>query len=186
MAKRHDISAEYARQLLDYNPETGVLTWKARTPDMFKDGKRPKEWRCRNWNSKCAGKVAGCDRGDGYWVLRIDDILHFRHRIAWLIKTGDWPSDEIDHRDGVDKGDVISNLRPATHAENMQNARMKRNNKSGFIGVSWSKAASKWGARINFQGRYVHLGLFDDPAEASAAYLKAKIEFHPFQPVPRA
>jgi len=45
MADRADITPELLRQLLRYEPETGKLFWKARTPDMFQDGQKSKEHR---------------------------------------------------------------------------------------------------------------------------------------------
>lgn len=184
MAKRSDITAEYARQLLNYDPETGILTWKARTPDMFEDGLRAKEWRCRNWNAKFAGKRAGCIC-NGYQRIRVNDVLYVGHRLAWLITYGAWPDDELDHRNGTADGDSLINLRPATRQQNCQNLRLRSDNKSGHMGVSWNKSSSKWGARIKISGKYLHLGLFDEVTDAANAYLAAKAKYHPFQPIPR-
>ena len=184
MAARNDITAEQARQLLDYRAETGELIWKVRALEMFAHCKHPAR-ACAVWNAKFGGAIAGCAREDDYWVVRIINRLYLGHRIIWLIVYGEWPQDELDHRFGVEKGDKIDNLRPATRSQNMQNCKMRSDNKSGHIGVSWSKAASKWGARIKIGNRYTHLGLFDDPKDASLAYLEAKKKHHPFQPVPR-
>lgn len=48
MAKKPLPTQETLRQLLDYDPQTGALTWKPRT------GK----WSSR-WNKRYAGKIAG-------------------------------------------------------------------------------------------------------------------------------
>jgi hypothetical protein len=49
-----------------------------------------------------------------------------------------------------------------------------------FRGVSWCERDKKWQAIITINGRGKHLGLFDTPEEAYAAYLYAKLELHPF------
>lgn len=185
MAARKDIGADVARQLLDYDRETGILRWRPRTPEMFILKKRTAEAACATWNGRFAGKIAGSIRPDGYCRVRINDVLYYGHRIAWLIVHGEWPPAEIDHAFGISCGDSLDNLRTATRSQNMQNAAKRKDNKSGYTGVSWSKQAHKWGARINAKGKYLHLGFFDDPLEAAEAYLAAKRKYHLFQPVPR-
>ena len=186
MAKRHDISAEYARQLLDYDPEAGVLTWKARTPDMFDDGKkRNAEQKCHCWNNKHAGKVAGGLHPRGYLTIAIEGVRYAQHRICWLIETGNWPQDALDHQNGVRSNNRFKELREATDAQNQQNQKRRVDNTSGFRGVSWNKNASKWSAYINVGGIRKYLGLYPDKETAYAAYLVAKSRFHTFQPIPR-
>lgn len=63
---------------------------------------------------------------------------------------------------------------------------MGRHNTSGYVGACWNKRERKWTAHIRADGKQVYLGSFDTPEAASARYLKAKAELHPFQPVPRA
>lgn len=186
MAKRHDISAEYARQLLDYDPETGILTWKARTPDMFKDGmRRDAEQECRRWNSKHAGKVAGGLHPRGYLTIAIEGVRYAQHRICWLIETGNWPKDGLDHKNGIRSNNQFKELREATDAQNQQNQKLRIDSTSGFRGVSWHKKASKWTAYIHIDGNKKYLGLYTDKESAYAAYLLAKSKFHTFQPIPR-
>lgn len=50
---------------------------------------------------------------------------------------------------------------------------LRRNNTSGYRGVSWSKAAQKWSAYIRRQGKRQFLGLFETPEVAAAAYNEA-------------
>lgn len=185
MAMRSDISAETVRQLLAYDPETGVLTWKPRTPDMFSRNGRSQEWKCRNWNSRHAGKRAGCVDKSQYTKIRFYGGLFYAHRLAWVIVHGVWPEANLDHKHGVNSGDRLSNLRPATQAENMQNRCASKRNSSGYLGVSWSISSKKWTARIRANGKYLHLGLFATAEEAAEAYLSAKRKFHAFQPEPR-
>src|SRR5258708_4327318 len=57
-----------------------------------------------------------------------------------------------------------------------RSSRLMRTNTSGYRGVSWHKAARKWGAKIRVDGVSRHLGLFDTPESANTAYLHAEAE----------
>jgi len=50
--------------------------------------------------------------------------------------------------------------------------------KSGFKGVCLSSLHGKWMAQIQVDKKKIHLGLFDDPAEAHSAYVEAAIRLH--------
>jgi len=184
MATRNDISADYVRQLLDYERETGVLTWKARTPDMFEKLYHNPEKQCHSWNNKYAGMKAGCI-SHGRVLVSIYNKKYFAHRIAWLIAYGIWPEHEIDHVSGDSKDNCLLNLREATSGENHQNLSRARNNISGFSGVRYIKDRTKWIAFITVGKKRRHLGTFGTFEDAVSARLKAKKEMHPFQPVPR-
>lgn len=64
----------------------------------------------------------------------------------------------IDHVDGDQLNNRISNLRAATHGNNQQNTGRQRNNKSGHKGVSWSRTHKSWQACIMGDGRSMWLG----------------------------
>lgn len=162
------ITAERLRELLNYDRETGIFTWRKRTSNRVTIGER-----------------AGRDNGNGYRRIAIDGRSYYEHHLAWLYVHAEFPEFEIDHRDGVGANNCISNLRPATHAENGQNQSLRVTNRSGKHGVSWSKSHRKWAAYIVVEGRKRHLGLFDDVEDAGAAYLSAKQDLHKFQPIPR-
>jgi hypothetical protein len=160
---RNEITADYVRSVLDYNPDTGVFLWKART-DVVKPG-----W----WKTKHEGKIAGTPSSSGHIQIRIGGGKVDAARIAFLIMTGEWPEHFMDHKDGNPADNRWDNLRPATLAENNRNRVIGKNNTSGFKGVSWHKAVGKWTTAIRAGGKLVHLGYFVTAEEAHAAYCRA-------------
>lgn len=85
---------------------------------------------------------------------------------------------EIDHKDCDGLNNRRTNLREATRAQNLQNQRLTRKNRSGFKGVSLDQASGKWRARINADNNDRSLGYFDTPEAAHAAYTKASAIMH--------
>ena len=169
MKRRNDLTAEYVRSILDYNPETGVFKWK------WRDDVR----RCDN--ARFAGKVAGVVQLDGYISIRINKRRYLAHRLAWLYVHGEWPAEQIDHIDGVPANNRIANLRLATNQENQRNVGLQKNNSTGIKGVHWHKRRGKFMAEIR-SGKRLYLGYFDTLAEAAAARTAAEIEyFGPFR-----
>jgi len=83
-----------------------------------------------------------------------------------------WPF--VDHANGNGLDNRRSNLRQSTHAQNMANSRLNKNNTSGFRGVS--RNGSSWGAQIRLGGRPTYLGTHDTPQSAARAYDAAALE----------
>jgi hypothetical protein len=152
------------KEVLSYNPATGIFIWLASRSRRVKNG-----------------AVAGCTRKDGYVLVYVDGKLHYAHRLAWLYVTGAWPTVLIDHRDLDPSNNAWSNLREATYGENFQNKRKAQaNSTSGLIGAHWAANDNKWFSRITVDGKTTALGRFDTPEEAHAAYVAAKRKLHPF------
>jgi hypothetical protein len=147
------VTAERLREVLAYEPATGVFTWLVRTTNSVK-----------------VGDVAGCVNKGGYVHITIDGCCYLAHRLAWLYMSGEWPVDDLDHINGDRADNRICNLRDATESQNIANSRMQVNNKSGFKGVSWHKYARKWCACIGLNGKVKHLGYFDSPEGAFMEY----------------
>jgi hypothetical protein len=143
-----DITAERVRELLHYDPETGVF---ARRVSV--SGRRR------------AGGVGSIER-DGYIRITICRHRFPAHRLAWFYQTGEWPGADIDHVNGDRADNRLCNLREATRSRNCMNARMPANNTSGFKGVIWDRYKRKWRADIKLNGKNKTLGLFASPERA--------------------
>lgn len=143
------------KELLDFDPESGRWTW-----------------RVSMGSSARAGQEAGCF-SRGYRVIRIDRVLYFAHRLAWLWMSGEEPATGIDHVRGKRDQNAAGEIRPATQSQNNANARIGTNNRSGFKGVAVHRETGKWRARIKKDGRELHLGLFSSLDDARAAYENA-------------
>lgn len=153
------LTAERLRQLLEYDPNTGVFTWRANR------GGKP-----------TAGKVAGGDRGK-CWAIRIDGRMYAANRLAWLYTYGQWPIEVIDHKNGDAYDNRIENLRDVSHTVNLQNQRKAScGSQTGFLGVF--PFEDRFLAQITIDGRTKHLGLFSTAEAGYEAYLAAKRRFH--------
>lgn len=159
---KQELTAERVRELLHYDPATGVFTWKVKT----------------NKSRNSVGKVAGvADRKTGYVLVGID-YQHIRaHRLAWLYMTGSMPANEIDHINTNKSDNGWANLREATTQTNGQNKRKaNKNSIVGLLGVSPHRG--RYMARIKVDGKHKYLGTFDTPHDAHHAYVDAKRVMH--------
>lgn len=116
-----------------------------------------------------AGAIAGTFDARGYRTITIAGTNHKAHRLAWLYFYGAWPHGVIDHIDGDKANNAIANLRVCAQKQNCANAKTSANNKSGFKGVC--RVGMRWRAQIHEGGQRFHLGYFDTPQEAHAAYV---------------
>lgn len=168
-----EITADQARALLRYEPETGRLFWLKRPREMFaSDGK----WKA--WNTRYAGAEAftSCN-GEGYRHGKIHDRNYRAHRVIMLLQTGAWPTEQVDHANGVRTDNRWSNLRAVSNAENNCNQGRRSNNTSGVCGVTWRKREGRWCAQLKIKGRYKHLGNFATFEDAVAARAAANAEY---------
>jgi hypothetical protein len=76
----------------------------------------------------------------------------------------------VDHANGDGLDNRRCNLRLATTAENVRNQRISNRNTSGLKGVSWHKAAKKWRACIQVNGKQKQIGHFATAELAHHAY----------------
>ena len=159
-----ELTQEYLRDVLDYQPETGVFTWKI-SPNK----------RIR------VGDATGTSLSSGYRRVRVLGTSYRAHRLAWFYVHGEWPPEQIDHINGVRDDNRIKNLRCATYTENQKNKRRGKNNTSGVVGVSWNKQRQKWHVVIKVNRQDIFLGLYEDWFESVCARKSAenKYGFHP-------
>jgi hypothetical protein len=138
-------------EILHYEPETGIFTW-----------------RNRRKFSRC-GKITGYLTEKGYVKINTHGKLYFAHRLAWFYMTGVWPI-EIDHINRIRSDNRWCNLRNATRIENSRNMGISKNNKSGFKGVRWNTQNHKWQAKAKVNGKHIYLGFFTSIEDAAMAY----------------
>ncbi len=93
------------------------------------------------------------------------------HRVIMVAKTGE----SVDHinQNGLDHRK--ENLRICTNRENQQNARIRKDNVSGYRGVNLDRGTGKWKAQIRAKGKRIYLGLHATPEEAAQAYDNAAV-----------
>lgn len=98
------------------------------------------------------------------------------HRLVLSRKLGREDFELTDHIDGNGLNNCRDNLRSATRKENGENRKRanKNNSSSGIRGVYWNKNARKWQAAISHNGKYIHLGMFDDIIKAEKAVVVAR------------
>ena len=157
------ITQERLKELLDYNPDTGVFIWINSYSQHVKDG-----------------DVAGTITKNGYRVITLDGKIYRAARLAWLYINGEWPL-ECDHEDRNRQNDKFYNLRNLTKSENMKNKNQYKSNKSGVTGVGWFKSQKRFRANISTEGKRIALGSFKDLFSAVCARKAAEIlyNFHP-------
>jgi len=136
--------------------------------------------RYKTWNTRFSGKRAGYLSPNGYWNIGIiiggEKRTFGEHRLIWLWRHGYWPKGEIDHEKGVRDHNWIDDLRDVTHSENLKNQKMRKNNTSGVMGVSWYKRKKKWESYIQIDQKKVRLGYFSDKFDAICARKSAEIK----------
>lgn len=141
------ITQEELKRLLNYDPDTGIFTWK--------------EDRLFN---KLKGKIAGNLSHTGYVYITIYNKAYRAHRLAWLYVYGELPR-MLDHKNRIRNDNRISNLRTATHAENSHNRSITKINKiTNARGVRFRYG--KYYAYIWNNNKYMHLGVYFTLEEA--------------------
>jgi hypothetical protein len=155
-------SLDELNDLLDYDPETGIFTWKKTLS-----------------SSAVAGSIAGYIHNiEGYANIKINRKSYRAHRLAYKMYYGLDPVDQVDHIDCDKANNRIANLRDATQTQNMGNTRLYKTNTSGFKGVCWSCKRKKWVAGITINYKKILLGFYKTKEEAALAYEKAAKEYH--------
>ncbi len=153
------MTQEELRRLVEYCPRTGQFFWKVAT------------------GSGSPGKAAGCLCSDGYVRIKVRK-LYLASRLAWFYMTGEWPKEQIDHKNGIKHDNSWRNLREATAGQNIANRGKQSNNRSGFKGVHFCNRNKKWIARIGRDGATHYIGSFDDLEMAARAYADALPRYH--------
>ena len=179
MSKYAEVTPSILRELLDYDPNTGLFTWKARDIKWFSDkgGRYTARWCQKNFNNKHAGKQALTSISDhGYNTGGILGHVFSAHRVAWAHSFGRWPETELDHINRDRQDNRLQNLRLASKTENGHNRTPRGSSK--YAGVSWYDPLQKWKAGVSKNGNFYYLGYFENEEEAARARDKKARELY--------
>jgi len=146
------------KEFIDYNPNTGAMTWKKVLSNRTKAG------------AKCGANIDS----KGYARVCFDGKQYRAHRVAWALFYNEEPRNQVDHINGNRLDNRISNLRLATNTQNSRNANISKNNTSGVTGVTYYTAAQKWMAQIMVDRKNVYLGIFLAKEDAIKARKQAE------------
>jgi hypothetical protein len=151
--KQSKLTIEMLRKALDYDPATGVFTWKQPVTARVTIGER-----------------AGALGSNGRRYIGILGEKHSAHRLAWFYRHGVWPQGNVRQRNGDYDDASLDNLIEETPEDLARRGTLRSTNTSGARGVSWSHGKQKWLATITRGGKRKHIGYFADLDEAKAAY----------------
>jgi len=149
------------KELLHYDPDTGIFTWKDRCGGRIK-----------------IGSVAGGPHIDGYQHIRVRGKRLLSHRLAFLYMSGAFPTLDVDHINHKRNDNRWVNLRVVNRRDNRRNSRVAAHNTSGTIGVSYHKRDKRWQAYITGHTGRRHLGYFATLEEATTARAKANLRYN--------
>jgi len=149
------------KRILNYDPETGVFTWKQPSATWLK-----------------IGDVAGGVSTRGYIRIQLGGKKYRCHRLAFLYMTGSFPKGLVDHINRNTGDNRWCNLREVDSSQNQYNKSIQRNNTSGTTGVSWHAVNKKWVAKIRVENRTIYLGTFNTLKEAKDARNSAAKKYH--------
>lgn len=155
------LTQERLKELLDYDPETGIFTRKVRTSNFIRVGAITKKAK----------------KDTGYLMISVDNREYRAHRLAFLFMEGYFPENDVDHIDRNRVNNKWNNLREVSRTCNLRNKAIQRNNTSGVIGVSWHKRESKWRATIKTT-KHIHIGFFANLIDAAKARWEAEVKYN--------
>lgn len=161
-----DLTATRLRELVSYEPATGIFIRRVRTAQRHQVGDR-------------ADTVITTGARAGYRRIALNSERYHAHRAAWLYVYGFWPANLIDHINGDRGNNRIANLRDVTNSVNLQNVKGSRvDNTSGYLGVTFHKPTGQWRARIQANKKCYHIGMYPTAQDAYNAYLQEKRRVH--------
>jgi hypothetical protein len=159
MAVGNCLTADRLRELLTYHHNTGVFVWIQRDKK-----RRPRARASAGW----------IDR-KGYILIEIDRTVYRAHALAWFYVYGVWPTGQLDHKNMDQSDNRIENLRECNTQQNCSGRALRKDNVTGFKGVS--PLGNKWRARIRVNYKGIDLGIFDDVRDAAEAYDAAAVKY---------
>ena len=142
------ITQSQLKELLDYNPDTGIFTWKIK--------------QCSKIN---IGDVAGT-KNNKYIQIAINFKKYYAHRLAWLYMHGKYPENEIDHINRNKKDNRFCNLRDVNRSQNLWNTNAQSTNKSKYKNICLCSRTKLWRVVITKNKKYIANDYFKNKEDA--------------------
>ncbi len=160
MKTRRVISQERVKELLHYNPKTGIFTRKVRTANAINEGQR-------------AGNITA----NGYREISLDNKKYYEQRLAWLYVYGYMPECEVHHKNGIKDNNKLKNLEELSYSCHALTRGLQSNNTSGIKGVWFDKSRSKYTAAVHLNDKKIQLGRYDTFDKAVVARWKGEVKY---------
>ena len=156
------ITQEELQEILHYNPETGIFTWKINA----------------NRNRAMKGTEVSSISRNGYGTVVYKRKRYGTHRLAWLYIHGKFDTNlQIDHINHNRLDNRICNLRLVTRREQNMNLGLRKDNTSGVTGVKFREDRGKWEARIRVDNKRYELGHYVNKEDAVKARKEAEAKY---------
>jgi hypothetical protein len=134
----------------------------------------------RSTGRMAAGMEAGSSDGAGYIAIIVYSAgkakRYLAHRLVWLWHFGEWPSEQLDHINGVKWDNRIENLRLATASQNGCNRGAQKNNTTGYKGVFANHG--KFSGCVELRGKRHYIKPQVTAEEAFVKLQQLRIELH--------
>jgi hypothetical protein len=92
---KNKLTQEKLREVLNYEPTTGIFKWKISSNRLIK-----------------TGDIAGCvNNKSGYWQIKINRKIYPAHRLAIFYMTGKFPANLVIHINGKRDDNRFINLK---------------------------------------------------------------------------
>lgn len=132
-------------------------------------------WKIRSSNNVQIGDKVGNNKLYSHTSLKGKKV--YVHRIIFMMFHGYLPL-IIDFKDCNPSNTKIENLREADQSKVRCNSKKRKDNTSGYKGVSWCSRKEKWHARVTTKKKAAYLGYFECKEKAYQAYCKAAEKYH--------
>lgn len=157
------LTKELVARLFEYRD--GILYWKEKPSARV------------NIEDKVGTIKAKSSKCEGYWATRIKGVNLYNHTIVFFMCHGYVPK-TISFKNGNTLDYSIENIVERSRSELIQKGKLRKDNTSGYKGVSYSKRDNNWIAYIGKDNKRYLLGLFDTKEEANVAYLKEEYRLY--------
>jgi hypothetical protein len=159
-AKRNELTQDQLKSVIDYDPVTGVFTWKVDVATTVP-----------------AGSEAGYVDAWGYRQIRIGNVLYQSHRLAFLYMMGRFPEMDVDHINRNSSDNRWENLRECTRTVNLLNRAPLGEYRGITMVTSYGKPC--WRVQFSNSGKKGYYGTYPTKEEAARRFNEVVLELRP-------